>query len=84
MSKKETQGFSLEEFTCALIGAGGLGCNIAVHLAGAGIKELILCDDDGISPGNLNRQFLYTRDDIGEKKVFSALRHDENVGFVIL
>lgn len=77
MSKKETQGFSLEEFTCALIGAGGLGCNIAVHLVGAGIKKLILCDDDCISHGNLNRQFLYTRDDIGEKKVFTAAKRLE-------
>ncbi len=77
MSKKETQGFSLEEFTCAVIGAGGLGCNIAVHLAGAGIKELIVCDSDTVSLSNLNRQFLYTKNDIGTKKVFTAAKRLE-------
>lgn len=72
MSKEETQGFSLENFTCAVIGVGGLGCNIAVHLAGAGAGRLILVDFDNVSESNLNRQFLYTKDDIGEKKVFCA------------
>lgn len=72
MSKDITQGFSLKDFTCAVIGAGGLGCNIAVHLAGAGIKKLILCDFDKISKSNLNRQFLYTEKDIGKEKVTVA------------
>ena len=72
MSKAAIQGFSADNFTCAVIGAGGLGCNIAVHLAGAGIKRLILCDFDKVSRANLNRQFLYTNEDIGIKKVFAA------------
>lgn len=69
MTKEETQGFSLGEFTCGIIGVGGLGCNIAVHLAGMGAKELILCDFDKVSEGNLNRQFLYKKEDIGKEKV---------------
>ncbi len=72
MSKDSIQGFSLSEFTCAVIGAGGLGCNIAVHLAGAGVKKLILCDFDKISSRNLNRQFLYTVKDVGKEKVAVA------------
>ena len=68
MTKEKTQGFSLREFTCGIIGVGGLGCNIAVHLAGMGAKELILCDFDKISEGNLNRQFLYKKEDIGKEK----------------
>ncbi len=72
MKKLGTQGFSLREFTCAVIGTGGLGCNIAVHLAGAGIKELILCDFDKVSESNLNRQFLYDTDNIGQKKADAA------------
>lgn len=68
MTKELTQGFSLKNFTCAVIGAGGLGCNIAVHLAGAGVKKLILCDFDKVSESNLNRQFLYTKEDIGKEK----------------
>jgi len=72
MTKEQTQGFSLGNFTCGIIGIGGLGCNIAVHLTGAGIGKLVICDYDKISAGNLNRQFLYTPDDIGKSKVISA------------
>lgn len=66
--KEKSQGFSLKEKTACLIGCGGLGCNIAVHLAGAGIGKLFLCDFDMVSASNLNRQFLYTKEDIGKSK----------------
>lgn len=72
MIKEETQGFSLRNFTAAVIGAGGLGCNIAVHLAGAGIGKLLLFDDDKISESNLNRQFLYTSEDLGKNKALTS------------
>lgn len=72
MTKEQTQGFSLKAFTCGIIGAGALGCNIAVHLAGAGVGRLIICDFDKVSAGNLNRQFLYTAGDIGKSKALSA------------
>lgn len=72
MTKEQTQGFSVREFSCGIIGIGGLGCNISAHLAGAGVGRLILCDYDKISTGNLNRQFLYTSEDIGKSKVISA------------
>lgn len=67
-TRENTQGFSLKDKTVCLIGCGGLGCNIAVHLVGAGIGKLYLCDFDTVSRGNLNRQFLYTEKDIGEYK----------------
>lgn len=72
MIKEETQGFSLKNFTAAVIGIGGLGCNIAVHLTGAGIGRLLIFDDDKINLSNLNRQFLYTSDDIGKLKAVTA------------
>ena len=72
MNKSEMQGFDISSKRAAVIGCGGLGCNIAVHLAGAGIGELIICDFDTVGESNLNRQFLYTPSDIGKKKVFAA------------
>lgn len=72
MIKEKTQGFSLKGFTAAVIGVGGLGCNIATHLAGAGIGKLLLFDFDKVSETNLNRQFLYTKDDIGKAKAAAA------------
>ena len=66
------QGFDISGKTAAVIGCGGLGCNIATHLACAGIGRLLLCDGDTVSESNLNRQFLYTAADIGKEKVFLA------------
>ncbi|MBQ7547088.1 MAG: ThiF family adenylyltransferase [Clostridia bacterium] len=54
---------------CAvIIGCGGLGCNVSVHLAGMGIGRLILVDFDRVEQSNLNRQFLYTSADVGGSK----------------
>lgn len=70
--KELTQGFNLKNKSALLLGVGGLGCNIAVHLAGAGIGNMMLCDFDTVSESNLNRQFLYTVNDIGKEKAVCA------------
>ncbi len=66
------QGFDLADKKAAVLGCGGLGCNIATHLVCAGIGALTLCDFDTVSESNLNRQFLYTAADVGKEKVFLA------------
>lgn len=66
--KELIQGFSIGDKSCAVIGLGGLGTNVAVHLAGAGIGKIYLCDFDTVSKSNLNRQFMYSIDDIGTDK----------------
>ncbi|MBQ9912726.1 MAG: ThiF family adenylyltransferase [Clostridia bacterium] len=63
--KNVTQLFSIEDRTVCIIGCGALGTNAAVHLAGAGVKKLYLCDFDTVSLTNLNRQFLFTKTDGG-------------------
>lgn len=72
--KKLTQGFSLRDKACAVIGLGGLGTNVAVHLAGAGIGKICLCDFDKVNETNLNRQFMYTAEDIGKHKTEAMKR----------
>lgn len=86
MNRSDIQGFDISGFSAAVIGCGGLGCSIAVHLAGSGIGKLHLCDYDVVSQSNLNRQFLYTEQDIGEEKVFRAEKRlrDYNSGVDIL
>jgi adenylyltransferase/sulfurtransferase len=49
-------------------GVGGLGCPTAVYLASAGVGEIVVCDGDFVERSNLNRQFLYTRDDLTKPK----------------
>ncbi len=53
--------------TVAVCGLGGLGSNIAVHLARAGIGRLILIDFDRVDITNLHRQ-QYKADQIGMYK----------------
>jgi sulfur carrier protein ThiS adenylyltransferase len=51
-----------------IAGAGGLGSNIAISLARAGIGKLIIADFDIVSLENLNRQ-QFTLQQVGEPKV---------------
>lgn len=53
--------------TAAICGLGGLGSNIAIALARAGIGKLILVDFDRVDITNLHRQ-QYKVDQIGEYK----------------
>ncbi|MEO1042205.1 MAG: HesA/MoeB/ThiF family protein [Pseudomonadota bacterium] len=57
-----------------IVGAGGLGCPILAYLAAAGVGHLTICDDDKVELSNLQRQILYTEDDIGELKALAAAK----------
>jgi len=52
-----------------IVGAGGIGCPAIQYLAAAGVGELTIVDDDTVSLSNLQRQVLFTDDDIGKSKV---------------
>ena len=51
-----------------VIGAGGLGCPVLQYLAAAGVGTIGIIDHDRIDQSNLQRQILYTHDDIGKYK----------------
>ena len=55
-----------------VLGAGGLGCSILMHLTAAGFGTIILADKDTVELGNLNRQLLHWQRDIGQSKAQSA------------
>lgn len=57
-----------------VIGMGGLGCPAAQYLTASGVGVLTLVDHDRIEISNLQRQILYTTDDIGQHKVSVAQR----------
>lgn len=57
----------LESSTVAICGLGGLGSNIAVALARAGVGRLILLDFDRVDLSNLNRQ-QYKAGQLGQYK----------------
>ncbi len=58
----------LKKSTVGIAGLGGLGSNVAISLARAGIGKLILVDFDKVEKSNLSRQY-YFLDQIGKLKV---------------
>jgi bacteriocin biosynthesis cyclodehydratase domain-containing protein len=69
----ECQG-RLEAARIAVLGVGGLGGWSALGLACCGVGELLLIDFDRVELTNLNRQVLYTEDDIGAPKASAAAK----------
>lgn len=59
----------LKNASVLVVGAGGLGCPILQYLAAAGVGHIGIVDFDLVSESNLQRQVLYTINDIGEPKV---------------
>ncbi|WP_432481877.1 HesA/MoeB/ThiF family protein [Moraxella sp. ZY200743] len=69
-----------------IVGMGGLGCPISQILVRAGVGCLHLVDFDVIDESNLQRQTLFTADDVGRSKVAVAhqklAKHNELVRIV--
>lgn len=64
----------LKSKTVGLVGMGGIGSNVAMVLAGAGVGKLIFSDGDTIELSNLTRQFLYQEEHVNNYKVEQAAK----------
>ena len=76
----------LKKAKVLIVGVGGLGSPIALYLAGAGVGCIGLVDDDRVSISNLQRQVLYSENELDKPKaVCAAERLSElNSGISIL
>ncbi|MDY8135020.1 molybdopterin-synthase adenylyltransferase MoeB [Aquimarina sp. 2201CG5-10] len=57
-----------------VIGAGGLGCPVLQYLTAVGVGTIGIIDNDVVDQTNLQRQILYTIDDVGISKAKSAAK----------
>lgn len=57
-----------------VVGAGGLGCAALNYLARCGFAGIGIVDGDAVEESNLQRQILFTRDDIGKNKASVVAR----------
>jgi molybdopterin-synthase adenylyltransferase len=65
----------IREAKVLIVGAGGLGSPLALYLAAAGVGRIGLVDDDAVSLSNLQRQILFTTQDVGRTKVEAGASH---------
>ncbi|MDR0199573.1 MAG: HesA/MoeB/ThiF family protein [Streptococcaceae bacterium] len=60
------------ESSVLVVGCGALGTHVAEMLVRAGVRHLVLVDDDVIELSNLQRQSLFEAQDVGRLKVEAA------------
>ena len=65
----------LKDAHVLIVGAGGLGCPVALYLAAAGVGQLTIVDADRVDVTNLQRQVLYTTDSVDKLKAEEAKAH---------
>ena len=59
---------------CLIVGAGGLGCPVALYASAAGFGHIQICDDDTIDLTNLNRQIAHKYNRIGYNKAENLVK----------
>ena len=59
---------------CIIVGAGGLGCPVALYASAAGFGHIEIFDDDTIELTNLNRQIAHKNSKIGHNKAENLVR----------
>lgn len=62
---------TLKSARVLVLGAGGLGCPVALYLGAAGVGNLTLVDDDTVELANLQRQIGFDQGHLGESKAQS-------------
>ncbi|MFL0169089.1 molybdopterin-synthase adenylyltransferase MoeB [Tenacibaculum maritimum] len=64
----------LKKAKVLVVGAGGLGCPILQYLTAVGVGTIGVIDNDTVSQSNLQRQILYTINDVGISKAVAAVK----------
>jgi sulfur carrier protein ThiS adenylyltransferase len=65
----------LKNASVLIVGLGGLGNPVSLYLAAAGVGKLFLADGDKLDITNLQRQVMFTTEQVGENKAELAAAH---------
>lgn len=69
----------LKKAKVLVVGAGGLGCPVLQYITAAGVGTIGIVDGDTVDVTNLQRQILFTVEDIGQFKAVVAARRMEKM-----
>ena len=69
----------LQKKKITLIGLGGIGCPAIQYLVSTGVKNIKLIDGDIVQKNNLNRQLLFSINDIKKSKAVVAKERLKNI-----
>ena len=69
----------VKDKTIAIIGLGGVGGTAFEALVRTGVQNFVICDFDKVDETNLNRQILFTYEDIGKSKVEMAIKRAKSI-----
>lgn len=62
----------LQRARVLIVGAGGLGSPVSLYLAAAGVGHITIVDGDTVDLTNLQRQILFTTEQVGQPKAACA------------
>lgn len=68
----------LKQAKVLIVGTGGLGAPLLQYLSAAGVGTIGIVDFDVVEPSNLQRQVLFTLEDVGKPKVQAAKERIES------
>ena len=69
----------LKQAKVLVVGTGGLGSPLLLYLSAAGVGEIGILDFDVVDETNLQRQVLFTVEDVGESKAETAKKRLERL-----
>ena len=69
----------LQNSKVVIFGIGGVGSYVVEGLVRAGIRKIVLVDNDNVSISNINRQIIATQESIGKAKVEVAKERILNI-----
>ncbi|KAG7665233.1 UBA2 [[Candida] subhashii] len=65
-----------------MVGAGGIGCELLKNLILTGYHEIHIVDLDTITLSNLNRQFLFRKEDIDKSKALTVCKAVQSFNYL--